>query len=85
MTFKGLHILSIVVLTTGGIPEEVRPLCQKWLSESPKAARLSIVFGPYGKGTFVALCRKTLKSLGWNRAGEGVGHGRGLPGDGVAL
>lgn len=62
----------------GGIPEEVRALCQKWLSETPKAARLSIVFGPYGKGSFVALCRKTLKSLGWKSIGFLI-PGEGIP------
>lgn len=77
MTLRGLHILSIVVLTMV-FPAGVRPLCQKWLSETPKAARLSIVFGPHGKGTFVALCRKTLKSLGWKSIGFLI-PGEGIP------
>ena len=47
-----------------GVPGEVAEICLQWLSESPKG-RLSIVFGPLWRGTYVALCRKSTKSLGW--------------------
>ena len=47
-----------------GIPGEVAEICLQWLSDSPKG-RLSIVFGPLWRGTYVALCRKSTKSLGW--------------------
>lgn len=47
-----------------GVPGAVAEICLQWLSESPKG-RLSIVFGPLWRGTYVALCRKSTKSLGW--------------------
>ena len=47
-----------------GVPGEVAEICLQWLSETPKG-RLSIVFGPLWRGTYVALCRKSTKSLGW--------------------
>lgn len=48
----------------GSIPEEVAAICAQWLSETPKG-KLSIVFGPFRKSSFVAICKKSNKSLGW--------------------
>ena len=64
---------SMTVLSPGddvpeGIPQGIVALCQQWVLDTPKG-KLSIVFGPHGEDSFVALCKKSSKSLGWKSIG----------------
>lgn len=64
---------SMIVLSPGddipeGIPQGLVALCRQWVLDSPRG-KLSIVFGPHGEDSFVALCKKSTKSLGWKSIG----------------
>ena len=64
---------SMIVLSHGddmpdGIPQGIVALCKQWILDSPRG-KLSIVFGPHGEDSFVALCKKSSKSLGWKSIG----------------
>lgn len=64
---------SMIVLSPGddmpdGIPQGIVALCKQWILDSPRG-KLSIVFGPHGEDSFVALCKKSSKSLGWKSIG----------------
>lgn len=49
------------------VPEHlgaILELCRKWAAEKPKGTA-DIVYGPFKGGWFIAVCKKTLSSLGW--------------------
>ncbi len=60
--------------------KDVLSLCGKWTEERPKGAP-AIVWGPYGKFIFAAICKKTGSSLGWKSIAfiipkEGIAPGK---------
>ena len=80
--FKGTPhwMMASSELCTDFALKDVLSLCAQWAGERPKGAP-AIVWGPYGKFHFVAICKKANSSLGWKSIGfiipkEGIAPGK---------